>query len=67
MDDDAPIVAGEFYKTLFQSDDGAGDATENTSEPDITRAAYALRVAVQKLRLSSAPPSHWVPFIHLGL
>jgi CHAT domain-containing protein len=59
MDSDAPQVASDVYKHLFQ-----------TSPPDSSRAAEALHHAVRKLREEQGgtkPFSHWVPFIHVGV
>ncbi|KAJ7921301.1 CHAT domain-containing protein [Mycena leptocephala] len=59
MDNDAPQVAGNVYAHLLK-----------TSPPDLTRAAEALHLAVQKLREQSGEKKsflHWVPFIHFGV
>jgi CHAT domain-containing protein len=59
MDNDAPQVAGNVYAHLLE-----------TSPPDLTRAAEALHLAVQKLREQSGEKKsflHWVPFIHFGV
>lgn len=57
-DDDAPIIAGKFYKYLI--DRAGGDAG---------RAAYALHEAVAHLRGVRGEEEfmRWVPFIHLGV
>ncbi|KAF7340399.1 hypothetical protein MVEN_01959400 [Mycena venus] len=58
MDHDAPQVASDVYEDLFK-----------TSPPDMTQAAKALHLAVQKLRKGPGKKSffHWVPFIHVGI
>ena len=57
-DDDAPIIAGKFYKYLI--DEAGGDSS---------RAAYALHDAVAYLRniRGESNFASWVPFIHLGI
>jgi CHAT domain-containing protein len=58
-DNDAPQVAGDVYAHLLE-----------TLPPDLTRAAQALHLAVQKLREQPGPKKsflHWVPFIHFGV
>jgi len=57
MDSDAPRVADAVYAGLF-----------NESQPDPTKAAHALHVAVKKLREDSKKSFlSWVPFIHIGV
>ncbi|KAJ7657080.1 TPR-like protein [Mycena rosella] len=59
MDSDAPQVASDVYKHLFQD-----------SLPDSGRAAEALHFAIKRLREGSGNQksfSHWVPFIHVGV
>ncbi|KAJ7478913.1 TPR-like protein [Mycena latifolia] len=61
MDNDGPQVATDVYAHLFK-----------TSPPDSTRAAEALHLAVQNLRMSDCAGgtksfSRWVPFIHVGV
>ena len=58
QDDDAPIIAAEFYKHLIEEGDG-----------DSSRAAYALNHAVAHLRNLRGEDNfeRWVPFIHLGI
>ncbi|KAJ7809940.1 CHAT domain-containing protein [Mycena olivaceomarginata] len=59
MDNDAPQVANDFYAHLLE-----------VSPPDLTRAAEALHLAVQKLREQPGGKKsflHWVPFIHFGV
>jgi hypothetical protein len=55
VDDDGPKVAKWFYEELF--------AKEVINEDSV---AYALDLAVRKLRDSYVPPSRWAPFIHMG-
>jgi len=55
-DDDAPIVAKEFYKYLWKG-----------GSPDVKQAAYALHYAVEKLRMKPTSFLQWVPFIHMGI
>ena len=57
MDNDAPRVAEDVYKCLFQ--DG--------KVPDSGQAAEALHHAIERLRESGAPFLSWVPFIHVGV
>jgi CHAT domain-containing protein len=55
----APLVADEVYAKLFKD-----------SNPDPTRAAYALHEAVKKLVEGSNGKKsflEWVPFIHMGI
>ena len=58
QDDDAPIIATEFYKYLIEKGNG-----------DSSRAAYALHHAVAHLREVKGENNlaSWVPFIHLGI
>lgn len=51
MDKDAPQVAEDVYKHLF-----------NSSPPDLSRGAEALHLAVQNLRGGKKPCFHWMPF-----
>jgi len=60
-DDDGPVVADVFYEELFRGADGKPNA-----QPDITRSALALHLAVDKLRSSGVAFHRWVPFIHMG-
>ena len=57
-DEDAPIVAEQFYKYLIKEADG-----------DSGRAAYALHNAAACLRKDRGEKNFasWVPFIHLGI
>jgi hypothetical protein len=52
---DGPKVAKWFYEELFASE-----------VIDVDSVAYALDVAVGKLRDSRIPPDRWAPFIHMG-
>ncbi|KAJ7791824.1 CHAT domain-containing protein [Mycena leptocephala] len=59
MDNDAPQVASDVYAQVLEA-----------SPPDLTRAAGALHLAIQKLREQSGGKKsflHWVPFIHFGV
>lgn len=59
-DVDGPVVADAFYEYLFRN------GRETT--PDTTEAAYALHLAVKKLRLNPEVSfRRWVPFIHMGI
>ena len=59
-DEDAPHVADVFYKYLFRK---GKDAI-----PDVTEAAYALRLAVKSLRVDKKVSfERWIPFIHFGM
>ncbi|KAJ7479020.1 TPR-like protein [Mycena latifolia] len=60
-DNDGPQVATDVYAHLFKM-----------SPPDSTRAAEALHLAVQNLRMSDCAGGtksfpRWVPFIHVGV
>ena len=57
-DFDGPLVAESVYKELFSTE-------SEYIEPDAV--AYALDVAVRKLRKAHPEPSRWAPYIHLGL
>jgi CHAT domain-containing protein len=54
-DDDGPQVAKWFYEELLAKE-----------VIDADNVAYALDMAVGKLRASGVPPSRWAPFIHMG-
>jgi hypothetical protein len=54
-DHDGPHVAKWFYEELFAH-----------SMIDVNTIAYALDIAVGKLRQSGVPTARWVPFIHMG-
>ncbi|KAJ7127980.1 CHAT domain-containing protein, partial [Mycena epipterygia] len=59
MDNDAPQVAGDVYAHLL-----------GASPPDLTRAAEALHLAVQRLQEQPGTKKsflHWVPFLHFGV
>ncbi|KAE9388554.1 hypothetical protein BT96DRAFT_866757 [Gymnopus androsaceus JB14] len=56
VDCDGPVVAKEFYTHLFK--DGTFD---------VCNAAYALHMAVGRLRAEGVSPLRWAPFIHVGL
>jgi len=58
MDEDGPTIADTFYEELFRGPDG-----KQALEPDITKSALALHLAVKKLRSQSVSFSRWVPFI----
>ncbi|TFK17368.1 hypothetical protein FA15DRAFT_661499 [Coprinopsis marcescibilis] len=58
-DNDAPVVADTFYAHMFRN------GTEHP--PDVTEAAYALHLAVQKIRDSGAMFWNWVPYVHYGV
>jgi hypothetical protein len=65
-DIDGPVVAGQFYRRLF---DGYASTTTDDGDypcPDLTRAARALHLAVAEVRKKGAPLERWVPFIHIG-
>ncbi len=59
MDNDAPNVANTFYGHIFNN----GTA----KQPDTTRSAEALHLAVKELCNKTHSFKCWVPFIHLGL
>jgi hypothetical protein len=54
-DDDGPMVAEWFYEELLSKDVLDADSV-----------AYALDVAVGKLRATDVAPYRWAPFIHMG-
>lgn len=57
-DEDAPLVAEEFYAKLLEG-----------GKPDSRRAAEALHVAIERLREKVGEKSFtsWVPYIHFGI
>ncbi|TFK19265.1 mucin-like protein 1 [Coprinopsis marcescibilis] len=55
----APVVADAFYEHMFRH------GTE--CPPDVTEAAYALHLAVQKVRDSGEEFWNWVPYVHFGV
>jgi len=61
LDADGPTIADAFYDELFRGPDG-----ERVLQPDCTRSALALHVAVKKLRSEGVSFRRWVPFIHMG-
>lgn len=61
-DKDGPIIADAFYEELFRGPEVKPPALE----PDTTKSALALHVAVKKLRSQNAPFGRWIPFIHIG-
>lgn len=54
-DEDGPRIAQAVYTRLFQ-----------TEYLDLDAIPFALDAAVSKLRQEGAPPSRWVPYIHMG-
>lgn len=54
-DEDGPRMATAVYSKLFE-----GGVLNLDAVP------FALDAAVQKLRMEGAPPSRWVPYIHMG-
>jgi hypothetical protein len=54
-DDDGPKVAEWFYEELL-----------STEVMDENIVAYALDVAVGKLRATGVSPYRWAPFVHMG-
>jgi hypothetical protein len=60
-DRDGPTIADTFYEELFRGPDGKPGL-----EPDTTKSAQALHIAVQKLRSQNASFARWIPFIHMG-
>ncbi|KAF8970455.1 CHAT domain-containing protein [Flammula alnicola] len=60
-DADGPTIADTFYEELFRGPDG-----KPALEPDITKSARALYLAVNKLRSQNVSFRRWVPFIHMG-
>ena len=61
VDRDGPTIADTFYEELFRGPDG-----KPALEPDTTKSAQALHVAVQKLRSRNISFGRWIPFIHIG-
>ncbi|KDR69060.1 hypothetical protein GALMADRAFT_77866, partial [Galerina marginata CBS 339.88] len=61
MDEDGPVVADAFYEELFRDPDG-----KPAPEPDTSKSAYALHLAIKKLRAKNVSFNRWVPFIHMG-
>ena len=60
-DEDGPSIADIFYKEIFQGSDG-----KPTLEPDISKSAQALHIAIKELRSHKVPFHRWIPFIHMG-
>jgi hypothetical protein len=62
---DGPKIADAFYEHLFKN----CDLNSNPPVlPDLTQAAKALHLAVEKLREEPNIPFRcWVPFVHYGL
>jgi hypothetical protein len=54
-DSDGPRIAKAVYGELFKGD-----------FVDLDVVPFALDNAVHALRVSGAPPSRWVPYIHIG-
>ena len=60
-DQDGPTITDAFYEEPFCGPDG-----KPANEPDMTKSALALHLAVKKLRSQNVSFRRWVPFIHLG-
>ena len=58
-DEDGPTIVDTFYEELFS---GSPDGRQ----PDMTKSALALHLAVKKLRSKGISFYRWVPFIHMG-
>ncbi|KAJ7205706.1 CHAT domain-containing protein [Mycena pura] len=64
-DQDGPKIADAFYEHLFK--DCSPDSVPPVF-PDLTKAAEALHIAIEKLRKEPGMTfRHWVPFVHYGL
>ncbi|KAJ6529165.1 CHAT domain-containing protein [Mycena vulgaris] len=64
-DQDGPKIADAFYEHLFK--DCSPDSVPPVL-PDLTKAAEALHIAIEKLRKEPGMTfRHWVPFVHYGL
>jgi hypothetical protein len=61
IDEDGPTIADTFYKGIFQGPDGSP-----ALQPDTSKSAQALHVAIQQLHSNNVPFHRWVPFIHMG-
>ncbi|PPQ88891.1 hypothetical protein CVT25_009126 [Psilocybe cyanescens] len=61
MDKDGPTISDAFYRELFRGPDG-----KTAGEPDVTKSAYALHIAVKELRSRKVSFRRWIPFIHMG-
>jgi len=61
MDEDGPTIADTFYQEIFQGPDG-----KPALQPDTSKSAQALHIAIKKLRSNNIPFHRWVPFIHMG-
>jgi len=61
MDGDGPTIVDTFYGEIFQGPDG-----KHALEPDTSKSAQALHIAIKKLRSNKVPFHRWVPFIHMG-
>ena len=62
MDEDGPTIVDTFYEELFFHGPNGTPALE----PDMTKSALALHLAVKKLRSQGVSFRRWVPFIHMG-
>ena len=62
MDKDGPTIVDTFYEELFFHSPNGTPALE----PDMTKSALALHLAVKKLRSQGVSFHRWVPFIHMG-
>ena len=62
MDKDGPTIVDRFYEELFSG----GPDGRPAHEPDMTKSALALHLAVKKLRSQGVSFHRWVPFIHMG-
>ncbi|KIM38734.1 hypothetical protein M413DRAFT_420131 [Hebeloma cylindrosporum] len=61
MDGDGPIIADAFYEEIFRGPDG-----KPAPQPDTSKSAQALHIAIMKLGSNNVPFHRWVPFIHMG-
>ena len=61
MDKDGPTIADTFYAEIFQGPDG-----KPALQPDTSKSAQAIHIAIKKLRSKNVPFHRWVPFIHMG-
>ncbi|KAJ7872578.1 CHAT domain-containing protein [Mycena leptocephala] len=65
QDQDGPKIADAFYEHLFKD---CSPDSDPPVLPDLTKAAEALHIAIEKLRKEPGMTfRHWVPFVHYGL
>jgi len=68
-DEDAPLVADQFYRHFLGTTSDASDQDESDSKASVGKAAHALHEAVKVLRgkVGESNFARWVPFVHFGM